>query len=46
MADKIMCIPNDDAQNYPFDRLKLLVESNGHLTQLTNQSKFKGPQNS
>ena len=26
MADKLLCIPNDDTQNYPFCRLKLVVE--------------------
>ena len=26
MADKLMYIPNDDTQNYPYSRLKLLVE--------------------
>ena len=34
-----MYIPNDDAQNYPFCRLKLVVETFGHLTKWTNQSK-------
>ena len=27
MADKLMYIPNDDTNNYPFCRLKLLVQS-------------------
>ena len=27
MADKLMYIPNDDTQNYPFCRLKLVVET-------------------
>ena len=26
MADKLMYIPNDDIQNYPYSRLKLLIE--------------------
>ena len=32
MADKFMYIPNDNAQNYPFCRLKLVVEKFEHLT--------------
>ena len=40
MTDKFMFIPNDDTLNYPFFRLKLVVETFGHLTLLTNQSKF------
>ena len=31
MAKKIMHIPNDDTQNYPFPRLKLVVESFEHF---------------
>ena len=27
MADKLMYIPNDDTQNYPFYRLLLMVET-------------------
>ena len=27
MADKLMCIPNNEAQNYSFCRLKLVVET-------------------
>ena len=40
MADKLIYIPNDDAQNYPFCRLKLMVERFKHSTYETNQSKF------
>ena len=40
MADDLMHIPNDGTQNYPFCRLQLLVETFGHLTYQTNQSKF------
>ena len=32
MADKLMNIPNDDTQNYPFCRLQSFVESFGHST--------------
>ena len=34
MANKLMYIPNDDTQKYPFCRLKSVVESEtlGHLT--------------
>ena len=42
MANKFMYIPNDDSQNYP---LQLVVETFGHWTKWTNQSKFnKSPQ--
>ena len=42
MADKLMylIIPNDDSQNYPFYRLKLVVETFEHSIWLINQSKF------
>ena len=30
VADKLMFIPNDDIQNYPFCRLQLVVETLGH----------------
>ena len=33
MADKFMCIPDDETQNYPFCGLKLLVEMFKHPTQ-------------
>ena len=32
MADKFMCIPNDDTQNNPFNRLKLVVKTIRHST--------------
>ena len=32
MTDKLMYIPNDDTQNYPFCRLKLVVETFEHST--------------
>ena len=32
MADKLMYIPNDDTQNYPFCRLKFVVEMFQHST--------------
>ena len=38
MAEKLMY--NDDTQNYPFNRLKFVVETFGHLIQWTNLSKF------
>ena len=39
-----MYIPDDYTQNYPSCRLKLLVETFGHLTWWTNQSKsIKSP---
>ena len=31
MADKLMYINNVDTQNYPFYRLKLVVQTFGHL---------------
>ena len=31
MADKLMYIPNDDKQNYPFCILQLVVEMLGHI---------------
>ena len=40
MADKLMYIPNNDKQNYPFWELKLVVEKFGHSTLWTKQSKF------
>ena len=40
MANKFMNLPNDDAQNYPFFRLQSVVETFGHSTEWTNQSKF------
>ena len=32
VANKLMYISNDDTQNYPFCRLKLVVETFGHST--------------
>ena len=32
MVDKLMHIPNNDKQFYPFCRLQLVVETFGHLT--------------
>ena len=40
MADKLMYILNDDTQNYPFFRLKLVVET---LNDPTNQNTLKFP---
>ena len=39
VADKLMNIPNVDTQNYPSCRFKLVVETFGHSTQRTKQSK-------
>ena len=38
MADKLMCIFNDDTQNYPFHRLHLMIETFEHLISYINQS--------
>ena len=41
MADKLLYIPNDDIQNYPFCRLQLVSETSGHSTmndEPTNQN--------
>ena len=40
MVNKLMLIPNDDTQNYPFCRIQFVVEMFEHSTQWTNQSKF------
>ena len=40
MADKLMYIPNDDRQNYPFCRFKLVVETFDHSSQWTSYLKF------
>ena len=40
MADKLIYIFNNDTKNYPFRRLKLVIETFGHSTYWTNQSKF------
>ena len=38
MCDKLIYITNNDKQNYPFCRLKLLVEKFGHCSFIpTNQ---------
>ena len=38
MADKLMHIPNDDTPNYPFCKLKLVVETFRRSTKWINQS--------
>ena len=44
MADKLTFIPNDDTLNYPFCRLKLVVESlDTQLNEPTNQNSIKVP---
>ncbi len=43
MNDKFMYISNDDAQNYPFWRLQLLIETFGHWTKWPNQNSIKVP---
>ena len=43
MDDKLMYIPNDDKQNYPFCRLQLVVGTFKHLNKLTNQNSIKVP---
>ena len=40
MANKLIYIPNDGRQNYPFCRLKLGIEKIKHSTSLTNQFKI------
>ena len=40
MDDKLIYIPSDDKQNYPFCRFELLVETFGQDYFKTNQSKF------
>ena len=40
IADKLIYIPNDDTQNYPFCRLKFVVETFEHSIKITNQSNF------
>ena len=45
MADGLMYIPKDDAQNHPVCRLQLVVETFGLSSKWTNQSNFgKSPQ--
>ena len=44
MSDKLIYIPNDNTQNYPFFRLQLVVEKlNTQLNELTNQNLVKVP---
>ena len=40
MAYKLVYIPDDNKQNYPFYRLQLVVETFRHSTLLTKQLKF------
>ena len=40
MADNQMYITNDDTQNYPFSRLKLLIET---FEKPSNQTSLKVP---
>ena len=47
MADTLMYVPNDDTQNFLFCRLQLGIETFGHSTLCTYQSKFnKSPKSS
>ena len=44
MANKLMYIPYDDTQNYPFCRLKLMVERlDTQLNEQINQNSIKVP---
>ena len=43
ITDKLMYISNDVTQNYFFCRLQLVIETFGHSTKWTNESKFKVP---
>ena len=44
MEDKLMYIPNNDAQNYPFCRLQLVVETFEHAkNKPTNQNSIIVP---
>ena len=39
MADKLIYIPNDDTQNFPFSRLQLVVKTfDTQINEPTNQS--------
>ena len=40
MDDKLMCMPNNGTQNYPFCILELVVKKFEHSTWWTNQLKF------
>ena len=42
MVDKLMYIPNNDIQNYPFCKLQLVVKTFG-LNKPTNQNFIKVP---
>ena len=47
MTDKVMYIPNDNTQNYPFCVLVLVVEKiNIQLNKPTNQNSLKSPKSS
>ena len=43
MSDKLMYIPNNDTQNYPFCRLKFVVETFEHSwdNKITNENSLK-----
>ena len=43
MADKLMYIPNEETQNYPFCRLKLVIKMFRHSTKWTNKKLIKVP---
>ena len=44
MADKLMYIPNNDTQNYPFCRLQLVVKTFGNtIKEPTNKNSKKVP---
>ena len=46
MADRLMYIPNNDAQNNHFCRLQLIVETFGQSTSWTSQLKLNKNKNS
>ena len=43
MADKLLYIPNEDTQNYPFCRLQLVVLTFGH-SEMNLSNFYKSPQ--
>ena len=43
MADKLIYIPNDDTQNYPFSKLKLWLKVWTQNNDPTNQNSLKPP---
>ena len=45
MADKLMYIQNDDTQNYPFRRIKLVVETLNLINQPIKVPKVVKPTN-